>query len=66
MDARHGGSIIDAQITRAVADAPWPADLLADVSAVTTADFDIVEAEDEGDGRNIDDSLDLIAIAVRP
>jgi hypothetical protein len=33
---------------------------------VTTADFDIVEAEDEGDGRNIDDSLDLIAIAVRP
>ena len=66
MDARHGGSIIDAQIARAVADAPWPADLLADVAAVTTADFDIVEAEDEGDGRNIDDSLDLIAIAVRP
>ena len=24
MDARHGGSIIDAQIARAVADAPWP------------------------------------------
>ena len=44
MDARHGGSIIDAQIARAVADAPWPAELLADVAAVTTADFDIVEA----------------------
>src|SRR5246127_236023 len=34
MDARHGGSIIDAQIARAVADAPWPAKLLADVAAV--------------------------------
>jgi len=61
MDARHGGSIIDAQIARAVADAPWPADLLADVAAVTTADFDLVEA----DARNIDNSLDLVAIAVR-
>jgi SAM-dependent methyltransferase len=66
MDARHGGSIIDAQIARAVADAPWPADLLADVAAVTTADFDIVEASDDRDGRDIDDSLDLIAIAVHP
>jgi hypothetical protein len=62
MDARHGGSIIDAQIARAVADAPWPAELLSDVAAVTAADFDIVEA----DARNIDESLDLVAIAVRP
>jgi SAM-dependent methyltransferase len=62
MDARHGGSIIDAQIARAVADAPWPPELLADVAAVTAADFDIVEANP----RNIDDSLDLVAIAVRP
>jgi SAM-dependent methyltransferase len=62
MDARHGGSIIDAQIARAVADAPWPAELLADVAAVTSADFDVVEA----DARNINDSLDLVAIAVRP
>ncbi|UQX11821.1 class I SAM-dependent methyltransferase [Candidatus Mycobacterium methanotrophicum] len=61
MDARHGGSIVDAQIARAVADAPWPAELLADVAAVSTADFDIVDA----DARSIDDSLDLIAIAVR-
>jgi SAM-dependent methyltransferase len=66
MDARHGGSIIDAQIARAVADAPWPAELLADVSAVTAADFDIVEAEDPHDGRDINSSLDLVAIAVRP
>jgi len=63
MDARHGGSIIDAQIARAVADAPWPPELAADVAAVTCDDFDMVEAS--GD-RDIDDSLDLIAIAVRP
>ena len=60
LDARHGGSIIDAQINRALADAPWPEDLLADVAAVTIDDFDLTA---EG---NIDDSLDLVAIAVRP
>jgi SAM-dependent methyltransferase len=60
LDARHGGSIIDAQIARALADAPWPADLLADVASVTTNDFDLL------DDRNIDHSLDLVAIAVRP
>jgi hypothetical protein len=64
MDARHGGSIIDAQIARAVADAPWPADLLADVAAVSADDFDLVEAGREN--RAIDDSLDLVAIAIRP
>ena len=63
MDARHGGSIIDAQIARAVADAPWPPGLAADVAAVTCDDFDIVESS--GD-RDIADSLDLVAIAVRP
>jgi SAM-dependent methyltransferase len=62
LDERHGGSIIDAQITRALADAPWPADLLADVASVTTDDFDLIEAGD----RDIDESLDLVAIAVRP
>ena len=60
LDARHGGSIIDAQIARAVADAPWPEDLLADVASVTIDDFDLT------DDRDIDDSLDLVAIAVRP
>jgi SAM-dependent methyltransferase len=65
MDARHGGSIIDAQIARAVADAPWPDQLLADVAAVAAADFDVVEAGTEP-SRHIDDSLDLVAIAVRP
>ncbi|MCV7029051.1 class I SAM-dependent methyltransferase [Mycobacterium sherrisii] len=65
MDARHGGSIIDAQIARAVAGdegASWPAELAADVAAVTTDDFDLVAAAD----RDIDESLDLVAIAVRP
>ncbi|QUR66837.1 class I SAM-dependent methyltransferase [Mycobacterium spongiae] len=70
MDARHGGSIIDAQIARAIADAPWPPELAADVAAVTTADFDLVGAghtrRNDRDLRHIDDSLDLVAIAVRP
>jgi SAM-dependent methyltransferase len=65
MDARHGGSIIDAQIARAVADAPWDDALLADVAAVRCEDFEIV-ADSEGSGRDIDASLDLLAIAVRP
>ena len=60
MDTRHGGSIIDAQIERALADAPWPEALLADVAAVRCEDFDIAE------DRDIDASLDLLAIAVRP
>jgi SAM-dependent methyltransferase len=62
IDAKHGGSIIDAQIARAVADAPWPDDLLADVAAVRTDDFDLLDADDT----DIDASLDLVAIAVRP
>ncbi|KUI31732.1 bifunctional 2-polyprenyl-6-hydroxyphenol methylase/3-demethylubiquinol 3-O-methyltransferase UbiG [Mycobacterium sp. GA-2829] len=62
IDARHGGSIIEAQIARAVADAPWPQDLLDDVAAVRIEDFDLLPAEE----RDIDDSLDLVAIAVRP
>lgn len=60
LDARHGGSIIDAQVARALADEPWPADLLADVASVTTDDFDLMA------DRDVDESLDLVAIAVRP
>ena len=63
VDARHGGSIIDAQIARALADAPWPEELLADVAAVRCEDFAIIG---EQGARDIDDSLDLLAIAVRP
>ena len=60
LEDRHGGSIIDAQIARAVADAPWSDELLADVAAVRCDDFDLT------DTRPIDDSLDLVAIATRP
>jgi SAM-dependent methyltransferase len=68
MDARHGGSIIDAQIALAVADAPWPSELIADVAAVTTDDFDLIEVDagHDHDISDIDDSLDLVAVAVRP
>ena len=62
LDAKHGGSIISAQIARALADAPWPEDLLADVAGVTSADFDLLRDSE----RDIDESLDLVAIAVRP
>ncbi|BBY29177.1 class I SAM-dependent methyltransferase [Mycolicibacterium sediminis] len=61
LDARHGGSIIDAQIERALADAPWSDALLADVASIGTDDFDLIDAAD----RDVDDSLDLVAIAVR-
>ena len=63
LDARHGGSIIDAQIVRALADAPWPADLLADITGIGTADFDLLDSAEPG--QSIDDSLDLVAVAVR-
>jgi SAM-dependent methyltransferase len=62
LDERHGGSIIDAQIARALADAPWPTELLDDVASVTTDDFELLDATD----KDIDGSLDLVAIAVRP
>lgn len=62
LDAKHGGSIIDAQVARAIADAPWPVELLADVASVTADDFDVTDAAD----RDIDESLDLVTIAVRP
>lgn len=65
LDAAHGGSIIDAQIARALANAPWPADLLSDVESITTSDFDLVETGGR-DSPDIDDSLDLVAIAVAP
>ncbi|MGK2879711.1 MAG: class I SAM-dependent methyltransferase [Mycobacterium sp.] len=59
LDARYGGSIIDAQISLALEGTPWPYELLADVTSVTTDDFDIA-------AEPIDASLDLIAIATRP
>ncbi|GAB4584230.1 class I SAM-dependent methyltransferase [Nocardia sp. IFM 10818] len=62
LDEKWGGSIIDAQIERAVAGEPWPAELAADVAAVATDDFELL-ADSEAE---IDASLDLVAIAVKP
>ncbi|MDN5758657.1 MAG: class I SAM-dependent methyltransferase [Tomitella sp.] len=59
LDARHGGSIIDAQIDRAVAGQPWPAQLRDDVAGVAADDFVLSDTD-------IDGSLDLVAVAVKP
>ncbi|GAA0600486.1 class I SAM-dependent methyltransferase [Kutzneria viridogrisea] len=59
LDARLGGSIIDAQVEVAVSGAPWSAELLAAVSSVTSEDFEISE-------QDVDASLDLVAVAVKP
>lgn len=59
LDKRFGGSIIDAQVAVVVDDNPWPADLLAAVAGVTADDFEITPEE-------MDASLDLVAVAVRP
>lgn len=58
-DARHGGSLVDAQIALAVSGEPWSEELLADVAAVRTADFEL-RSED------LDASLDLLVTATHP
>ena len=59
VDARHGGSVIDAQIALALSGEPWPDQLAADVAGVTAGDF-VLRADD------LDASLDLLVTAVRP
>ncbi|MGW4590464.1 class I SAM-dependent methyltransferase [Amycolatopsis thermoflava] len=63
LDARYGGSIIDAQLEVVMGhlpgQAPWPPELLADVAAIRASDFEI-------HGERVDESLDLVAVAVRP
>ncbi|GAA2903757.1 class I SAM-dependent methyltransferase [Pseudonocardia halophobica] len=59
LDARHGGSLVDAQVAVAVAGGAWPADLLADVASVTVDDF-LLTPDD------LDASLDLLVTASRP
>ncbi|WP_238420034.1 bifunctional 2-polyprenyl-6-hydroxyphenol methylase/3-demethylubiquinol 3-O-methyltransferase UbiG [Gordonia sp. 'Campus'] len=61
LDARWGGSLIDAQIERALAGEPWPDELTDDVAGVAADDFDVVDARDA----EIDESLDLFAVANR-
>ncbi|WP_236794857.1 bifunctional 2-polyprenyl-6-hydroxyphenol methylase/3-demethylubiquinol 3-O-methyltransferase UbiG [Amycolatopsis sp. GM8] len=63
LDERYGGSIIDAQLDVVLGQLPgqaeWPAELLADIAAIRASDFEIA-------GDDLEQSLDLIAVAVRP
>jgi SAM-dependent methyltransferase len=59
LDARHGGSIVDAQMAVALAGGDWPATLRRDVESVAVTDF-VLRADD------VDASLDLLALATRP
>lgn len=57
LDARHGGSFVDAQLAAPPSD--WSARLDTDVSSVTTADFPIRPDAETG----VDASLDLVVLA---
>ena len=59
LDAKWGGSIIDAQIQRALAGEEWPTELVDDIAGITADDF-VILGPTEAD---IDDSLDLLALA---
>jgi SAM-dependent methyltransferase len=59
LDARHGGSIVDAQVRAVLGGSGWPPRLLADVASVDSTDF---EVRDTG----LDTSLDLLAVAELP
>ncbi|TDV54071.1 class I SAM-dependent methyltransferase [Actinophytocola oryzae] len=59
LDASLGGSLIDAQVAVAVSGEPWPAELLDAVASVTAADFAITTDD-------LESSLDVVAVAVRP
>ncbi|MFC4856615.1 class I SAM-dependent methyltransferase [Actinophytocola glycyrrhizae] len=59
LDAEFGGSLIDAQVAVAVSGAPWPEALRDAVASVAAQDFVISE-------QDLDSSLDIVAVAVRP
>jgi SAM-dependent methyltransferase len=59
LDARHGGSLVGAQVAVALGGGSWPDALRADVASVTVADFVLQAA-------GVDASLDLVAFASRP
>ncbi|WP_019816258.1 class I SAM-dependent methyltransferase [Saccharomonospora saliphila] len=63
LDRRHGGSIIEAQLEVVLGSLPgeavWPEPLRGDVAGIAAGDF-AVRTED------LDASLDLVAVAVRP
>lgn len=58
-DARHGGSVVDAQVALARSGGAWPAALVDDVAAVTVDEF--VLRDDA-----LAESLDLLVTATRP
>ena len=59
LDAGNGGSFVDAQLAASPRD--WSPRLHAEVAAVSTADFEVAAA----DGRDVDESLDLVVLAER-
>jgi SAM-dependent methyltransferase len=59
LDAEFGGSLIDAQVAVAVSGDPWPDELRDAVASVTAADFAIITDD-------LESSLDIVAVAVRP
>ncbi|WIX79027.1 class I SAM-dependent methyltransferase [Amycolatopsis carbonis] len=63
LERAYGGSIIDAQLEVVMGSLPgqavWPAGLLTDVAAIGAEDFSVR-------GDDLDASLDLVAVAVRP
>jgi SAM-dependent methyltransferase len=58
LDAAHGGSVVDAQVEVALTGGVWPEALLHDVTKVTVQDFELHQ-------KNLNESLDLVALAVR-
>jgi SAM-dependent methyltransferase len=58
LDARHGGSLVDAQVAVALGGGEWPVPLRADVGSVAVEDFVLQAAR-------VDASLDLLALATR-
>jgi SAM-dependent methyltransferase len=65
LDATYGGSFVEAQLAQPPAQ--WDEQLLADVAAVSVADFPIRRSDGStrGDSTDIDASLDLIVVATR-
>lgn len=59
LDAEFGGSLIDAQVAVVMSGEPWPAELRTAVTSVTAADFAITTDD-------LESSLDIVAVAVRP
>lgn len=59
LDRAYGGSVVDAQTTVVLSGAAWPAELLADVAAVRSSDFEL-------HAHGLNRSLDLLVGARRP